>query len=127
MVHAFDSTSWAHALSLPLDPELGALLAARNRLLDADGLLGMTDAVVVTADTTEANLIDAIGWTPLVDPDGRRHDAPGFIQPFDYVYQASRSYHIAVQLVGNAGHAFELIISDDADPALVALCRQQAA
>ncbi|PZU09579.1 hypothetical protein [Sphingomonas sp.] len=79
-----------------------------------------------TADTTEADLIEAIGWAPLIDPDGRRHDDPCFVQSFDYIYRASRSYHIAVQLVGNAGHAFELIIADDADPVLVAICREQA-
>ncbi|PZU08516.1 hypothetical protein [Sphingomonas sp.] len=127
MIHAFDSASWARALSMPLDPELTALLTARRRLLEADGLLDMTDVVVVTAVTTEADLVEAIGWAPLTDPDGRRHDEPAFVQPFDYIYRASRNYHIAVQIVGNAGHAFELIVADTANPALVALCREQAA
>jgi hypothetical protein len=126
-MHMHDQASWTHALSLPLDAELNALLTARFRLLQADGLLDMTDAMVVTADTTEADLMNNVGWTPLIDPDGRRYGDADFIQPFDYVYQASRSYLIAVQIVGNAGHAFEIIIADDADPALVALCREHAA
>lgn len=125
-MHMYDRATWNHVLCLPLDPELSALLTARFRLLEADGLLNMTDAVVVTGETTEADLIAAIGWTPLIDPDGRRHDDPGFIPPFDYVYRAARHHHIAVQLVGNAGHAFELIVSDGADPSLMTLLRALA-
>jgi hypothetical protein len=127
LLHFSDRSTLLGALDLPLEPELHALIAARLAHLAEAGVLDMTELVVIDAETTETDLIDAIGWWPLRDQEGGQYGDSGFVQPFDHVYQASRSYHVAVQTVGNAGFAFELIVHDDAQPDLVALCREQAA
>ena len=126
LLHAWDAASWQHLLASILDAELLALLIARHHHLEAEGLLSMTEAVVVTSSTTEADLIDAIGWSPFRDMDGRGINDPAYVQPFNYVYRASASYHVAVQIVGNSGAAFELIVSNNADPTLVAICQAEA-
>lgn len=128
MLHLHDR---AGLLAVPHDPtlddELRALLAARVAHLQAQGLLDMTEIVVVDSSTTEAELIDAIGYTPLRDIDGRRFGQPGFVANLDYVARVSPRYHEIIVTVGNSGFAFQLLVRDDADPDLVALCRECAA
>lgn len=126
MIYCFDRPSWLAALALPLDAELHALLPARHRYLATEGLEALTDTIVVLADTTNDEIEAALGWHPTRDVDGRRSDEPGFVQPFDLAWQASAHFMVAVQIVGNAGHAFEIVIRDDANPALLAVAREVA-
>jgi len=126
VLHLHDRNGLLAALALPLDPELLGLLQTRVGHLEAQNLLDMTEIVVVDADTTEAEMVEAIGFAPLVDLDGRRFGQPGFCSPLEYVSKVSSSYHEAIVPVGNSGFAFHLLIRDAADPALVALCRDRA-
>lgn len=124
--HFYDRHTIRAALSLPLEPELHDLLAARIAHLEAEGLLDMTEIIVIGSDTTEMALIEAIGFTPLVDADGHRFREPDFCPTLDYVSRVSASYHEAIQCVGMSGFCFQLLIHDDADARLVALCRELA-
>jgi len=125
LLHFYDRATLLGALDLPLDPELHALLAARITHMEEAGVLDMTELVVITSETVAAELMAAIGWWPLIDPDGRHYGEPGFIEPFDDVHRASANFHRAVQTVGNAGFAFELLIHVNADRRLVSLCKEQ--
>lgn len=127
LLHFYDRATITGSLRLPLDPELHQLLAIRVDHLAAAGLLDLSEIVVVGADTTEPELVAAIGFTPLVGLDGSRFGRPGFCTMLDYVARVSPRYYEAIVAVGNSGFAFQLLVRDDADPNLVALCREQAA
>jgi len=127
MLHFFDRDGLLAAPSLPLAPELLDLLQARVAHLEAQGLFDMTEIVVVDADTTEADLVEAIGFTPLVDLEGRRFRQPGFSSPLEYVSRVTPSYYEAIVPVGNSGFGFQLLVHDDADNDLVAMCEAHAA
>lgn len=127
LLHLYDRATITGSLRLPLDSELHQLLATRVDHLSAAGLLDMSEIVVVGADTTEPEIVAAIGFTPLVDLEGRRFGQPGFCPMLDYVARVSPSYHEAIVAIGNSGFAFQLLIHDSAAPELVALCREQAA
>lgn len=64
---SFDTrASLIEALTLPLEPELHDLLTARITDAIDRGLGDMTHILVVQAGDTEADIIDAIGFSPLV-------------------------------------------------------------
>ncbi len=127
LLHFYDRATITGSLRLPLEPELHNLLAIRVDHLTATGLLDMSEIIVVGADTTEPELIAALGFTPLIDLGGNRFGEPTFCPALDYVARVSPSYHEAIVAVGNGGFAYHLIVHDDADPDLVALCREEAA
>jgi hypothetical protein len=123
LLHFYDRQTFRAALTMPLAPELHDLLANRIARFEAEGLLDMTEIVVVDANTTERELIAAVGFTPLIDTDGCRFGERDFCPTLDYVCCVSAHYHEVIHCVGNSGFAFHLLIHDGADPALVALCR----
>ena len=112
------------APALPLASELLGLLQTRVAHLEAQGLLDMTEIVVVDADTTEAQLMEAIGFTPLIDLDARRFGQPLFCSPVEYVSKVSPGYFEAIVPVGSSGFAFQLLIHAQASRDLVALCQE---
>lgn len=124
--HFYDSGTIRASLTLGLEPELHDLLAARIVQLEAEGLLDMTEIVVIDSDTSEAELIAAIGFTPLIDADGHRFGESDFCPTLDYVSRVSASYQEAIQCIGMSGFCFQLMIHDDADARFVALCRELA-
>lgn len=127
LLHFHDRATLRASLALPLSPELHDLLKARITHLDTEGLLDMTEIVVIGRDTTEPELMAAIGFTPLIDPEGCRYGEPGFCSPLDHVSRVSANYYEAIHCIGNPGFCFHLLIHADADQALVALCREIAA
>lgn len=64
---SFDTkASLIEALTLPLDPVLRDLLTARINDAITRGLGDLTHILVVQSGDTEADIIDAIGFSPLV-------------------------------------------------------------
>ena len=126
ILRLYDRETIEGSLSLPLDPEVHDLLAARVSHLAAGGLLDMTEIVVADRDATAAEIVAALGFDPLLDLDGRGYGEPGFCPAIDYAARVSPRYHEAIVAVGNSGFAFQLLVRDDAAPALVALCRELA-
>jgi hypothetical protein len=124
--HFYDRHTIRASLSLQRDPELHDLLAARIVHLEAEGLLDMTEIVLIDSDTTEMELIAAIGFTPLIDADGHRFGETDYCPTLDYVSRVSANYHEAIHCVGMSGFCFQLLIHEDADARLVALCRELA-
>ena len=118
LIHAFDRPSWARALALAAGTDLHAALAARLVRLEAEGLVGMTDLLVVAADTADAE---------LVDPDGRRSDDPAFLTVIDFAFRQG-SHLVGVTIVGNAGAGVEFVTAEEGGhPALAALLLEQLA
>ena len=125
MLHFYDRAGLLAVLTQSLDIELIGLLQSRIANADRQGLLDMTEIVVIGSGDTEADLIEAIGFSPLVDLDGRRFGERGFCSPLAYAARVSLDYHEAIVVVGNSGFAFHLLIHDRADARLVALCQGQ--
>ncbi len=127
LLHFYDRATIPGSLRLPLDAELHRLLVVRVDHLTAAGLLNMSEIIVISAETTEPELVAAIGFTPLIDLDGNRFGQTTSCPGLDYVARVSPSYDEAIIAVGNSGFAYHLLVHDDADADLVELCREQAA
>ncbi len=66
------------------DPRLAELLANRGRDWASTGLLDLTLLLVVEAGDTEESIVEAAGFSPLVNPiDGIRWGSPGFHRHHD--------------------------------------------
>lgn len=60
-----DAASINAALHQPLDSDLHSILTERHEQITAQGLGDLTHCVVIRTDDTEADIVDAIGWSPL--------------------------------------------------------------
>lgn len=104
----------------PLEPSLKRLLQGRVRDAASLGLAGLTHIVIIESGDSEADIIEAIGFSPLVSRlDGVRH------QPdWDWI-EKHEDYFELVYTVGGAGFAFLVFVQDAPGvlPELLALCR----
>jgi hypothetical protein len=124
LLHFYDRAGFALALTLNLDPALHRLLSDRIAALDGD-LIDQTEYLIVQPGDTKADIVSAIGWSPLVNPiDGCRYGDPGFIAPWDWL-QRHQGWYEMIVTVGNGGFAYIIFIEDapDADAVLLRLCR----
>lgn len=122
MLSFYDSGALQNALTLPLRPDIKALLQRRITQIYEDGLGDHTHLVVVTADDTETTLVEEIGFSPLV-ADGHRFGSPGFIPRWDILHDHGGWFEL-VHCIGNGGFTFVLLIEDRESPnGLAALCR----
>lgn len=105
-------------LNQPLAPELKTLL--EDRLADTlhCGLQDHTHVLVVEAGDTEAQIIDAIGFSPLRS---RIDDLPN-CPDWDWIERHGGWWEI-LYCVGDSGHAFILLVEDDGESQLAQLCR----
>ena len=109
-----------------IDPALKQLIADRVYDWTATDLLGLTHLVIVQPGDTEADIMIATGYSPLVNPlDGSRFGSPSYVPPFDFLQQHGRWAEL-IQTISNDGWALVLFfdIGDGADPALRSLCRE---
>ncbi len=88
MLHLTDRAAITAALASDIDPALRNLLATRAAALvtnDYD-LTDCTEFLVVEEGDTEADIVAAVGFSPLVDPiDGYRIGEPGFQPGWDWI------------------------------------------
>ena len=111
----------------PNDPVLQKLLIDRIADWAATDLLSLTHLLIADAATTEKDIVDEVGFSPLVSIDGIRFPAAGYVPPFDFA-ERHDGWTEFVQVVPNDPFAFVLFIetSEGADPELLALCRAYA-
>jgi hypothetical protein len=84
MISLPDRATAVAALTLSLDHHLRVLLATRIAKFATPygGLSNLTHILVVEPDDAEEDIIQAVGFSPLVNPlDGARHGSPDF-QPW---------------------------------------------
>lgn len=107
-------------LDQPLDPKLKTLLA--DRLADTEhcGLQDYTHMLVVEAEDTEAAIVTAIGFSPLVT----RIDSISNSSDWDWI-ESHDGWWELLYTVGNAGFAFILLVEDSEKSPLARLCREQ--
>ena len=130
MLSIYDVATLNAALANQLDPRLRALIEQRIASARDKGLADMTHIVVVQSGDTEAKIVSAIGWSPLINPiDESRFGEPSFVAPWDWVQWSDDGRFLEIVVpVGDGGFAFILLIeaAPDMDPDLLALCRSHA-
>lgn len=112
MLYFYNRASFAHALSLDLDPRLQALLAERIGSLTEE-LVDFTEYLVVEPGDTEADIVRHIGLSPLIEPmDGSRYGEPGFRPHWNYL----AAHHGWFELIFTFGSTFAYVVFvQDAD------------
>ncbi|MFC3714328.1 hypothetical protein ACFOMD_17295 [Sphingoaurantiacus capsulatus] len=127
MISLPDRASIEGARDLALEPRLGALLNARIADLATPygDLTDLTHFLVVEPGDTEAQIVEAVGFSPLVDPvDGVRSGDARFLPWWDLLRRHDGWFELVV-CVGDSGFAFVLFIADadGVDRRLSDLCR----
>jgi hypothetical protein len=124
MLNLPDRASQLSVLDQPLDPSLHALIKGRVQDAFNLGLADLTHIVVVEPYDTEDDLIEALGFSPLVSRlDGNR------LEPdWDWL-ECHPGWWELVYTVSNDGFAFLVLVQDAPGvlPDLLALCRAAAA
>ncbi|WP_288287800.1 hypothetical protein [uncultured Sphingobium sp.] len=122
MLSLSDRVAMNHALTLPLRADIHTLLQRRIAQIFEAGLANHTHLVVVTAQDTEAALVEEVGFSPL-EADGLRFDSPSFVPRVDVLHDHGGFFEWAV-CTGNSGFAFVLLIEDqEGSNGLAELCR----
>lgn len=110
----YDRDTITAALHHPLDPELHRLIADRWSDAIASDLADLTHILVVQPGDTEADIVEAIGFSPLDDeapePDWQEHHG---------------AYHELTYCIGNSGFAYLVLVQEATGvlPELLDLCR----
>ncbi len=129
-MHIFDTAAAITAASAnTTDPQLAKLISDRVRDWTANGLLDMTHLLIVEAGDTEEQIVEAAGFSPLVNPiDGVRWGSPGFHGHHDLL-QLHDGWFELIFTVGNEGWACVMFVQDDQGAAteLLSFCRTHAA
>ncbi len=124
MLNLPDRASQLSVLDQPLEPTLHALIKGRVQDAAALGLAEATHIVVIEPYDTEADLIDALGFSPLVS----RLDGLPLQPDWDWI-ECHPGWWELVYTVGNDGFAFLVLVRDAPGVLsdLLALCRAAAA
>lgn len=112
MLSIYDEQTLTHALTLPLDPKLHALLADRLAQLTPE-LIEMTHFLIVEARDMEADLVKELGFCPIEVVD----DIPSW----DWLHDHGGLFEL-IMTVGDSGFAYHLFVQDG-EGALPRLCR----
>lgn len=126
---SFDSAAAIAAAptTASIDPVLRQLLADRVHDWATTDLLDLTYLLIVQAGDAEEDILEAVAFSPLVNPiDGRRFGSKGFVPHWDWL-EAHDGWWELIVTFGD-GYAFVLFIEDSegTDPELRALCRTYA-
>jgi hypothetical protein len=121
MINLPDLESQRAALLQPLDLELHTLIVGRMKDALALELGEHTHIVVVQPHDTEADLIDALGFSPLVS----RIDGIHLEPDWDW-FERHEGWFELVYTVGDSGFAFLVFVQDREGvlPDLLTLCRE---
>lgn len=107
------------ALRAPLGHELHELIASRLQDAVFCGLADLTHVLVIQRKDTEAQIIEAIGFSPL----GSRMDGNRLQPDWDYIEPHPGWWELCYT-VGNSGFAFLVFVerADGVLPELLSLC-----
>lgn len=114
MLHLTDRAAITAALASDIDPALRDLLATRAAALvtnDYD-LTDCTEFLVIEEGDTEADIVAAVGFSPLIDPiDGYRIGEPGFQPGWDWI--GERGDWLEMTFSFGADHAVIILLARD--------------
>ena len=120
MLNLPDRASQLAVLHQPLEPNLHALIKGRVQDAQSLGLADLTHIVVIEPYDTEDDLIEALGFSPLVS----RLDGIALQPDWDWIER--HPYWIElIYAIGNEGFSFIVLVQDAKGvlPDLLALCR----
>ena len=130
MIHLYDCTTMAQAMTLDLEPRLRALLAARVAALDTEhgDLTEHTEFLIVELNDTEADVVRHVGFSPLADPiDGWRWPDQRFVPGWDYLADRARWFELVVTFGSTFAYVLLIQNEEHASSPLLQLCRAYAA
>ena len=121
MIDLPDLSSQRAALLQPLDTNLRSLLAGRIKDALALELGDLTHIAVIQPHDAEADIIAALGFSPLVS----RIDGIHLEPDWDW-FERHEGWFELVYTVGDSGFAFLVFVQDSEGvlPDLLALCRE---
>ena len=108
-------------------PMHARLLAYAPQLNDPE-LGPLTTIILVESPTTEDDIVNALGFSPLHNPmDGERYSGPSFEPYWDWLNYTDGVWDMIV-CVGNSGRATILLIPDERNQVcgLRTMCRKYA-
>lgn len=112
MISLHDRDLIESVFSAPLPSWLANALADRIKRTLAAGLGDFTNILVVEAEDTEDQIVEAIGFSPLNDPfGGTRYGHPGFLPGWAWLVTLPSAFEMIVT-VGDSGFAYVLLIED---------------
>ncbi|OQW74775.1 MAG: hypothetical protein BVN32_12545 [Proteobacteria bacterium ST_bin14] len=129
MKNLYNRATMARALTLDLDLQLRALLAARiAALVTADyDLTDWTEYLIVEPGDTEADIIRHVGFSPLVEPiDGARFGSAGFQPAWDWLGKHLGWYEMIVTFGSTFAYVLFIRDADGVDSELLLMCRHYA-
>ncbi|KQM13898.1 hypothetical protein [Novosphingobium sp. Leaf2] len=130
MLTIFDRAAMAQMLTKDIEPQLHSLLDQRFAvLLTAEGdLAEWTEYVVVEPGDSEADLIGAVGFSPLVDPiDGRRFGDPAFRPHWAYLADLGGWFEMIITSGSTFAYVFLIKDADGVLHELRRMCQEYAA
>ena len=119
MIDLPDKEAVRAALSQPLKPELKTLLSDRLADTESCGLARHTHVLVIEAGDTEADIIDAVGFSPLASRIDGNRDQPDW----DWL-ERQEAFWEALYCVGDSGFAYILLIVDADHSPFAQICRK---
>lgn len=121
MLNLPDPASQNAVLNQPLDPKLHELITGRIKDARALDLGDLTHIAVVQPHDTEADIIEALGFSPLVSRINGIHLEPDW----DWLERHEGWFEL-VYAVGNSGFAYLVFVQDTEGvlPDLLTLCRE---
>ncbi|WP_019517833.1 hypothetical protein [Sphingomonas sp. Mn802worker] len=111
MLHLSDRAAITAALASDIDPALRDLLATRAAALVTDDydLTDCTEFLIIEEGDTEADIVAAVGFSPLIDPiDGYRFGEPNFQPWWDWRLDHGIWIELAFSFGGD--HGIHLLI-----------------
>ncbi len=123
MLHAYDRATFAHLLTLSLEPALQRLLTERITGMNEE-VLDHTEIVVVEDGDTEEDIVRAIGLSPLIEPiDGVRFGDEGFWPHWDWLADHGDWFEMVITFGSTFAYVVLIADREGTDAELRALCR----
>lgn len=127
MLPLYDRSAVAHALTCDLEPQLHRLLKDRITALGED-LNDWTEYLVVEPGDAEADIVQHVGFSPLIEPfDGIRYGEAGFHPGgWDWLVDHGVWYEMSVSFGSTFAYVLLIKKADGVIADLLQLCAQYA-
>lgn len=119
MINLPDMEAVRALLRQPVKPELKTLLSDRLADTESCGLAHLTHVLVIEAGDTEADIINAVGFSPFASRIDGNRDQPDW----DWL-ERHEGWHETLFCIGNSGFAYILLIEDADNSPFAELCRK---